>query len=316
MKKLTLKQLIRKMYMPRLIIPIVLLVILVAVLIINPFRNHINPKQVKDLSTIDKQYELKDYNVSVKIPTLYYSGVDYTESGKIKAKIFYTLQDDKCYFFIICMDNLTSDTITLSNYSFNAHLTHNNNMYEAVIASMSEELKFSKENLRTICSPTFVNQYDYTHSFETFIIYALYIFTAMVIVDIIFIIIVFLNPQISLPFFRMRKYGRIGKLYRKAEREFKRDVISYENKIFLLESFILGITYANNVEAAILEYIVWIYKNKDYSARLNKEEITCTLCLVTDKKQLIRIPKVPEDVCDLVIQKVQKLYPHIMAEEE
>ena len=315
MKNITLKQLIRKMYMPRLIIPIILLVILIAVLIINPFHNHISPPKVKDLSTIDEKYHVEDSNISVTIPTLYYTGVDYTEDNKVKARIFYTLQDERCYFFIICMDNLKSDTVTLTDYSFNAHLTHNNNMYEAVIASMSEELNFSKDSLRKICSTTFVNQYDYTHSFETFVFYALYILLAMIIVDIIFIIIVFFNPHISIPFFRMRKYGKIGKLYRKAEREFNRDIISYENKIFLSDSFIFGITYADNVEAVILEHIVWIYKNKDYTARRNKEEITFTLCIVTDQKQLIKIMRVPEDTCDLVIRKVQKMYPHIMAEE-
>ena len=124
----------------------------------------------------------------------------------------------------------------------------------------------------------------------------------------------FVGPEANVKTVKIRR-ARFAEFFNNVT-AFKRDVISYENKIFLLESFILGITYANNVEAAILEHIVWIYKNKDYSARLNKEEITCTLCLVTDKKQLIRIPKVPEDVCDLVIQKVQKLYPHIMAEEE
>lgn len=315
MKNITLKQLIRKMYMPRLIIPIILLVILIVVLIINPFHNHISPPKVNDLSTIDEKYYVEDFNISVTIPTLYYTGVDYTEDNKVKARIFYTLQDERCYFFIICTDNFKSDTVTLTDYSFNAHLTHNNNMYEAVIASMSEELNFSKDSLRKICSTTFVNQYDYTHSFETFVFYALHILLAMIIVDIIFVIIVFLNPQISIPFFRMRKYGKIGKLYRKAEREFKRDVISYENKIYLSENFIYGVTYASNLEVVILEHIVWIYKNKDYTAKLNKEEITCTLCIVTDQKQLIKIAKVPEDICDLVIRKIQKIYPHIMAEE-
>lgn len=303
------------MYIPRLIIPIVLFVILMALLIINPFFNHITPDKVTDLSTLDSRYSKEDYNISVDVPMLYYTGVDYTEDGKIKAKIFYSLYEEKCYFFLICMDNLEEDTVTLANYSFNAHLTHNDNMYEAVIASMSDELKFSEDGLRNICSHTFVNQYDYIHSFESFLIFVFYIFTIMVIVDIIFIIIVFFNPHISIPFFKMRKYGRLKRLYRKAEREFNNDVISYENKVFLSENFIYGITYADNVEIAILEHIVWIYKSKNYTARLNREEITCTLCLVTDRKQLIKIAQVPEDVCDLVIHKVQKMYPNIMAEE-
>ena len=316
MKNKSLKQLIRKMYMPRLVIPIVLLVILATVFIINPFSAHIDPTAVKDLSTINNLHSKEDYNVSYNAQTLYYTGVDYTESGKIKAHIYYTLEDEHCYFFVICHDKIKGTPSTLTNYSLKAHLTHNDNMYEAVIASMSEELELSKDSLYDVCSHTFINQYDYSHSFETIFMHILLIFTAMVVVDIIFIIIVFANPHISIPFFKMRKYGKIKRLYIKASREFKSDVINYGNKVYLSDSFIYGITYADNIEIVLLEHIVWIYKNKNYTAKRNKEEITCTLCLVTDKKQLIKISRVPEDICDLVIHKVQTRFPQVMAEGE
>ena len=314
MKNKTLKQLIRKMYMPRLVIPIVLLVILAVFFILNPFSNHLDPAKITDLSTIDKLYSDKNYNVSYNAQTLYYTGMDYTESGKVKAHIYYTLDNGRCYFFVLCLDKVKDTPDTITDFTFNAHLTHNNNMYDTVIASMSEELKFSKDNLSDVCSPTFINQYDYSHSFESFFVRAITIFTIMVVVDIIFIITVFLKPHISIPFFKMRKYGKIKRLYIKASREFSTDVISYGDKVFLSNSFIYGITYADNIEIVLLEHIVWIYKNKDYSAKHNREEITCTLCLVTDQKQLIKISKVPEDICDLVIHKVQTRFPHVMAE--
>ena len=78
MKNKSLKQLIRKMYMPRLVIPIVLLVLLATVFIINPFSAHMDPATVKDLSTIDKLYSKEDYNVSYNAQTLHYTGVNYT----------------------------------------------------------------------------------------------------------------------------------------------------------------------------------------------------------------------------------------------
>jgi hypothetical protein len=319
MKKLTLKQLIRKMYITRLIIPAVLLIAIIVILIINPFIKHTAPSVVKNLSDIDVLYEQNErnisVNVSVNIPVMYYTGVDYTENGKIKAKIFYTFSNDKCYFFLICKDKLKPDTTTLTDYSFNAHLTHNNNMYEAVIASMSEELNFSTEGLRNISCYTFVNQYDYIHSFESFLIYAIYIFAGIIFIDIILKVVVLFKPHLSIPFLKMRKYGTLKWIYKKAEKEFDNDVISFENKVFLSDHYIYGITYADNLEVALLEHLVWIYKNKDYLAKRNKEEITCTLCLVTDQKQLIKIPKVPEDICELLIRKIQKLHPQIMADE-
>ena len=289
MKNKTLKQLIRKMYMPRLVIPIVLLVILTAFFIFNPFSNHLDPANITDLSTIDTLYSKDDYNVSYNAQKLYYTGVDYTESGKIKAHIYYTLENGRCYFFVLCLDEVKDTPATITDFDLKAHLTHNNNMYDTVIASMSEELKFSKDSLTDVCSPTFINQYDYSHSFESFFVRAIIIFTIMVVVDIIFIITVFLKPHISIPFFFFFLYGKIKRLYIKASREFSTDIISYEGKIFLSDSFIYGITYADNIEIVLLEHIVWIYKNKDYSAKHNKEELTCTLCLVTDKKQFIKI---------------------------
>ena len=312
MKHRTLKQYIYKMYLPRLIIPIILFIILVGLFLFNPFKNHISPEKITDLSSITSMKSSQHINVRVEVDKLYYTGVDYTVNNMVRARFYYTLSDGHCYLFLICNDKIPDKYSVINNSDINAHLTHNNNMYKAIIASMSEELKISKQQLSAITSSVIINQYDYIHSYETFFIYVLNIFTAMVVVDIIFISIVFFNPHISIPFFKMRKYGKLKHLFELAEKELDACLAIYGNKVFITDTFFMGITIASNLEVVPLENIVWIYKSNEFTHHHGKTKMSCHLCIVTDTKQFIKIPHLPRDISDEVINTIQKRYPNIM----
>lgn len=316
MKHRTLKQYIRQMYLPRLIIPIVLFVILLIVLIINPLKDHIQPFKVSELSSIDTLYESNTRNVTFTADTLYYAGVDYHMNGRTVAKIYYALEDGKCYLFLICEEDLPKDYETLTDFTVKAHLTHNDNMYEMVIASLSGELEFSETLLRNLVSHTFINQYEYVYSVETFSIYALLIFTVMVLVDIIFIVIVFFNPHISIPFFKLRKYGKMKSTYNLAEKEFNESVAVFGDNLFVTDTFFFGITRAYNMVIIPLEHIVWIYKYNEFTNRHGKSNIQCPLCIVTNRKVFIKIPHIPEEISDDIISYLQNRFPEIMVGNE
>lgn len=312
MKHKTLKQYIYKMYLPRLIIPIILFIVLVGLSLFNPLKNHISPDKITDLSSIDSMRSSKHINVRVEVDKLYYTGVDYTVNGIIRARFYYALAEGHCYFFLICKDKIPSKYSVINNPDVYAHLTHNDNMYKTIIASMSDELKISEQQMSAITSPVFINQYDYVHSYETFFIYVLNIFTAMVAIDIIFIAIVFFNPHISLPFFKMRKYGKLKKLFELAEKELDSCLAIYGEKIFITDTFFIGITIASNLEIVPLENIVWIYKSNEFTSHHGQPKMNCSLCIITDNKQLIKIPHLPKEISEEIINKIQKLYPNVM----
>ncbi len=312
MKRKTLKQYIYKMYLPRLIIPIILFIVLVGLFLFNPFRNHISPTKITDLSSIDSMRSSKHINVQVEVDKLYYTGVDYTVNGMVRARFYYTLADGHCYLFLICEDKIPSKYSIINNPDIKAHLTHNDNMYQALIASMSDELKISKQQMSDITSPVFINQYDYVHSYETFLIYILNIFTAMVAVDIIFICIVYFNPHISIPFFKIRKYGKLKELFKLASKELATCTVEYEDRVFITETFFIGITVAANLEIIPLENIVWIYKSNEFTSHHGTPRINCSLCIITDAKQLIKISHLSKDVSDNIINTIQERYPNVM----
>ena len=300
------------MYLPRLIIPIILFIILVGLFLFNPFKNHISPAKITDLSAIDSMRSSRHMNVHVKVDKLYYTGVDYTVNGMIRARFYYTLSDGHCYFFLICKDKIPSKYSVINNPDVYAHLTHNDNMYKTLITSMSEQLKISEQQMAGIASPIFINQYDYVHSYETFFIYVLNIFTVMVVIDIIFIAIVFFNPHISLPFFKMRKYGKLKKLFELAQKEFDLCLAIYGEKVFITETFFIGVSIASNLEIVPLENIVWIYKSNEFISHHGEPKMNCSLCVVTDQKHLIKIPHLPKEITEDIINKIQKLYPTVM----
>ncbi len=304
------------MYLPRLVIPIIIFVILLIVFIINPLKDHINPYKVNKLSSVDTLYDSGTRNITLTVDTLYYAGIDYHIYDRTVARVYYAIEDGICYLFLICEDKIPENYSILTDFTFNAHLTHNDNMYETVIASISDELEFSTDLLSRLTPATFVNQFDYVHSAETFFIYALFVFTVMVFVDIIFTVIVFLNPYISLPFFRLRKYGRMKSTYALAEQEFNESATMFSENLFVSETFFFGVTRACNMVVIPLEQIVWIYKYNEFTNRNGRADIQCPLCIVTENKIFTKIPHVPEDVSDDIISHLQSRFPEIMVGNE
>lgn len=304
------------MYLSRLIIPIILMVILIGIFIINPFKNHITPSKIDDMSVVESLYQSNERNITVTADTLYYTGVDYRINDKIRGRFYYALYEGRCYLFLICEDKIADTSEPLTDFYIHAHLTHNDNMYKTIIASMSEELEFPVSNLEEITSGVIINQYDYVHSFETFSIYALNAFTIIVGINIIFNVFVLFNPYISIPFFKMRKYNKMHKIYALAEKEFNSSPAVYKDKVFITDSFFFGVTTASNLEIIPLENIVWIYKYKEFSSHNGKTDIQCPLCIVTDRKAFIKIPHIPNEISDEIIQTLQKRFPEIMVGDE
>ena len=300
------------MYMPRLIIPIVLLLMLIVLMIINPFKSHVKPRVVNKLSTIDQLYNKGHDDITFTAKKLHYSGTNYLVNNKVKAAIYYAIEDNRCYFFLIRVDNAETIPQTLNNYTIKAHLTHNNTTYETVIASLSEKLEFSPENLKAMSSHTIIDEYGYIHNLTNFAIITMRIFSVLIIIDIIFIAFVFFNPQISIPFFKMRRYGNLKSLYTQAEQEFNETAIQYGKKVYISDNFIFGINSKHNLEIARLENIVWIYKEKELIITNGNAEVLSSLCMVTDHKKLIRIHRVPEEILNVIIPLLLKMHPEIM----
>lgn len=316
MKHKTLKQYIRQMYLPRLVIPITIFVILLLVLIINPLKDHINPYKVNKLSSIDTLYDSGTRNITITVKTLHYAGVDYHIHDRTVARVYYTIEDGMCYLFLICEDKIPENYSILTDFTFKAHLTHNDNMYKTVIASISHELEFSEDLLSGLTPHTFINQFDYVHSIETFFIYTLLAFTVMVFVDIIFMFIVFMNPHISIPFFRLRKYGRMKSTYALAEKEFNESATMFSENLFVSDTFFFGVTRAYNIVVIPLEHIVWIYKYNEFTSKNGRTNIQCPLCIVTNRKICTKIGHVPDGVSDDIISYLQNRFPEIMVGNE
>lgn len=315
MKQVKLKQLIRKMYMPRLIIPVVLFIALMTVMIINPFKSHLTPVNVKDISTIEKLFKSGKDDIIYTADKLYYSGINYSVGNHTRGAIYYTLEKDRCYYFIICIKDDLHIHPTLNNHTVRGHLT-NNSMYETILSSMSEKLEFSKDNLRAMSSPIIVDEYDYKYNITNFAIWSIRIFSIMVIIDIIFISFVFFNPQISIPFFKMRKYGRLKDIYRNAEEEFDNYAVKYGNKVYLTDNYIFGINGKHNLEIARFENVVWMYKEKELIVINGNAEVLSSLCIVTDQKQIIKIYRVADDILKQIIPIILKKHPEIMYSTE
>lgn len=85
---------IRKCYFPRVILPAVLIVACIVFAIINPFESRYKSADLKKLSDTADLYENHSGYVRFTAETLYYAGIDYQANGRIRARVYYTINND------------------------------------------------------------------------------------------------------------------------------------------------------------------------------------------------------------------------------
>ncbi len=311
MKHKTLKQHLRQMYIPRLAFPVIIMLVSIMTIIINPFENRLKPVVLNDYSQIDSLYIQNSMIVQVSADKLMYSGIDYQVSGKTKGRIYYALEDGHCYLFILSLDKIPSNSDILKDYTFTARLTHNNTMYDHVIASLSDDLSFFAEGLKDITSSTFISQYDYTHSFATFHIIGLIAIAVLAGIDAIFILMVIINPVMSPSVLRLHYYGNRRTLFAIAETEFDSSVCIGRKNLYITDTFFIAIT-ATVIDIIPLENIVWIYKYNEFHHSGGKTKMFYPLCIVTDHKKLYKIHHVPKASSEKIINTIQEKYPEVM----
>lgn len=307
----SLNQLIRKRYISRLFLPVIVLITGVMLLVINPFESKYKPANITELSQTPELFENQSKYVKITADTLYYSGIDYQINNKVKARIYYTLENDVCYYFIISSGRLPDNYSTLENFSFNAQLIDDNDLLRKINAAISRELDFSISGLKETSCPVIISQYHYTHGFATFYLMALLLICTISAIHIIFILCIIAAPTLSQTVMYLRKYGNRKTLYALACSEFDVSTATACKNVYITDSFLISIARMN-VDIIPLENIVWIYNYNVLHKSKGSPKMYFPLCIVTDCKRLYKIHRITQKTSDRIIDVIQSRFPEIM----
>lgn len=311
MKNNNLNSLIRIHNIRKLFVPLILIIICTALLFINPMDKNLKAVQVDSLDEIHELYNKDSAYIQYHADKLYYSGIDYVAKGRVAARIYYTIQDDYCYLFILSCDSLPKDYSVLTNRNVTARLIKNPAMYERTIESMSSSLKFSPDNLKDICENVFVSQYNASHSFSKIYTAALLAIIALLALHVIYIVVITIIPTISRYALLLRRYGNRMELYNLACSQLANAPMDFGKGLFLTDDFIIKIdpAYINIIP---IENIVWVYNYNDLKHTGRRMSVRLPMCIVTDIRKIYKISHVPVSSYKKIISIILNKHPEIM----
>lgn len=314
MKNKNLRRVLRKVNILKLIFPILVLSVALALLIINPMDKNIKTVPLDDISQIDELYSSGSHYIQYTADALYYSGVDYCINDKVKARVYYSLdsQNSRCYFFIISADKLSKES-EAAHLSLNARLIHNNNMYRSIIASLSDSIDFAPQGLESVCSDILISQYDYAHGFGTY--YTAVLFAVCVIFGILLLIriLMLIFPAFSPQILYLRRYGSKKELFEAACKEFGEAAPPKISGLYITDRFIFHIA-GSFAEIIPIENITWIYTSNEIRHFRGTPRINSTLCLLTESRRTYRIRHISKKITAEIISELQTKNPSIMAD--
>ena len=306
-----LKHIIRKRCISRLFLPAAVLAAVILLAIVNPFENRSKSVNITELSRTEQLLAENTGYVSLTPEVLYYSGVDYRINNKVKARIFYTIENDVCYYFIISCGVLPEKYDTLENFSLSARLINDEELLNKITRSISYELDFSIDGIRNYSSPVIISQYHLLHGFTTFYLATLSVIGIISALHVIAVVFVAVMPGFSRTVVRLRKYGNRKTLFRLACDEFAVSKATARKNVYITDSFLISISPIN-VDIIPLENIVWIYNNNVIHKSNGKAKMFFQLCIVTDCKKLYKIHRVTQKTAERITDVIQSRFPEIM----
>ena len=311
MKTRSLKKIIRKIYASRIVVPAVILIAATIILIVNPFDRKGKVVKIDNLSEVSLLYSQKAGYIQCTPDRLYYAGLDYTVNGKIKARVYYTLNEGKCYIFMVSSEKLPDEWTSLDNFTVNAKLIRNNSTYDSVIASLARELDFSVKGMHEIVEPTIISQYDYTHSFSSFYFVLIIALCILSCIDLLLLVLVVAVPTLSPPVLRLAKYGNAATLFAIAQTEFDTAQATGRKNIYITDTFLISYSQTG-LDIIPLENITWVYRYNELHKKGRNTRLYHPLFIVTDCKKTYTIHHVSEKVSEKILDTLQTRFPSIL----
>ncbi|MCM1308526.1 MAG: hypothetical protein NC223_08005 [Butyrivibrio sp.] len=315
MKNKNLRHVLRKINILKLLLPALALAAALILLFLNPADKNIKAAPLNSLSQLDEYYSSGSRYIQYTADSLYYSGVDCRVNGKLKARVYYSLdgQNSRCYFFIISSDKLSDENGEAGPISLNARLIHNDNMYRHIIASLSDGIDFAPQGLEAVCSDILISQYDYAHGFGTYYNAALTTVCALFGLVLAIGTAAVIFPALSPSALRLRRYGAVKELFAAACEEFGSAPLPVISGFYITDSFVFHIS-GSFADIIPIENITWIYTSNEIRRFRGGARISSSLCLLTEGRRSFKIRHVSKKSAAAIISELQTKNPSIMAD--
>ncbi len=308
MKHSLIKKKVRISNLRNLIFPLfIVLIITIAVLYFFPFAKNTEPYQINKLEELQDAYKKGELYIKANIPVLYHTGQEHYVNGKSEGQYYYTLEDGRCYFFLLSNSFLNkhkeAQTVppVLNDVTVNAIITTNSKSLSMLINMISMELDWSFAGMSSVTSHYIINELDFDYYKGMVILWTYRILLLICVIIITHSIICIIFPKLDPAVFRLIRYGRLNSQLKLAEQEMSAAIHLKQGNFIITEHFLINLS-TNNFVLIPLEQIVWAYKFSSYHMlRRRRRKITYTLFLHGKKKLAIRVPHLSKSDANAIL---------------
>lgn len=136
-----------------LLLPVLVFLVSLITLYTLPSEHILFPRPLNYKSRYEAFYNSSLPRVSVSVPELYSTGLEYQKDSFSHFVFYYTLYENFCQFYLISEKTAARRPI-LDGQTLTGHLIQlNDSEYEALLSQMARELQWKKATLREYTSP-------------------------------------------------------------------------------------------------------------------------------------------------------------------
>lgn len=303
---------IRVINLKRLIGAAILLFITGGIFYNIPFFDIVWPAQIKDPASIISLYQSNITYVEFTADTLYYTGYDYTENGKITGSYYYNIYDGTCIYFLLPNAQCNNRQEQLCNVPVKARLQSGGKLQSELIQQMSADLNWTAQGLSAVSSRILINAVDYL-LLKHIILFAitLIIFAASLIVAFN-TLSQLIYPLLYPACFHLRRYGSVREQVLQAEQELHEIPLLKAGIFTITKHYLISIT-KTQLYILPLDEIIWGYKHSNlHRFRLRRLRLTYTLRITARKNLALVADSQPKEDVDAVLDYISEYNPEIL----
>ncbi len=133
--------------------PVLLLLLAALALAQIPKENFLSPRPLNYKSRYENFYNPELPYVTVSVPELYSTGLQYEVNELPRGNYYYTLHDGFCQFYLLSGAGKTAEPILEASELKGRLIRLEDAEYEQLLTCLAEELSWSKDSLREVTSP-------------------------------------------------------------------------------------------------------------------------------------------------------------------
>ena len=290
------------------IFPVVVIVLMIALLFIVPFRSIWSHERVNGIFNAKPNEEF----VTISTGPMKYTGYDIKNGLGHQFCYYYSLKDGKCAFALIPKSqvvnknsNLPKESVKqeITNVTYNAKVISSNGSYEKMISLFAKDLNWTDEGLKSISTGIVVSAADY-HPYRYIIVFALILFLIGVALVRLIIAIRGLKDPYSYPVCSFLSKEESHDLIDEAQDELDSENYLQINATYITENYFIDLD-TSGASVIPLKDVVWVYRLGKRGVDIKKQALTYTINFITRDGVLIKVPRKSSDEALAIMKSIK-----------